>query len=1442
MYLISKYLKRYSESRITPYFKILFKYIKIDKPKLAVLVLLISSFYGNAQKFEWVNFFQGQNIQAPVNLSVDASGNQYASFYFKNEIKFKSITVNGSSNQSGLVLKQDTEGKVLWYKVTEGINQDLYTLGSKFNSKGNLIVLVTAAGPSILVGTDTVKRNGSGTNFAFYLLEFNDTGKLINGNHLLDGVFYGFNIGRTLTSDNNDNLYIANPWTGQVTVYDSTGTVNVGSSSTGARNIVFKFSRSGKKLEWTSTLPFSNILVYSIKVDIHENVYAATYWTTSTSVSFKGSSISNPQTATGAVFVWDNKGNDKSYFFIKASDNNSVVYDLAVYDSNSVFISGAYQGDSALFDNKWEKNNKLGGYLFFARYDINGKLKWVNVEDTSYTTNIYPNKNFCGMTNYKDAFFYVSYYIPYQYSETVIFDGQKYEAKPKGYGLNLKVDDKGNILWGYRALYPFSSMGTDANDNLYFQGRWDGDTIKFNNIKAYPNGTDGFLGKTTDYSITRGNVYAGPYCAGDTIKVPFTKNGDFDTSNFFIAELSDEFGVFDGRERELGRVKSTKASTVIGKLPLFKTASSGNYRIRIISTNPIVQSYYKFDKLRLLIYSRDKADPGPTDTICYGDSIKISTYGGTKWKWSPTYNMNNANVRQPIVWPLKDTTYKIIIADSSGCGEADTAFKRIVLRNPLKLRLAFYDTTVCDTSFFRLPINFSGGDASNYQWKAFDISSTNTWTAITSGSSKPNDTLIFKPRISLTVSQKVGVVLSDNCTNKSDTAYLAIQLLKPSSLLKKFKDTLVCAGTKILRLPKAVYPSKNYQWQWRDMTNKKVLSDTDTLNYTPSSSSQIRLILTNGCTSDTNFFIVYVNPPLKGEILSNKIALKDITLCYGQSLNLSSSSNGGLGYGYVKEWYFDNKKVSNKDTITINTSSLYPTTGGTKIIRFVLQDNCTLKADTFSRNITVLESPIANFNYGTTCNRTPIDFTFTGKKAGSTTFFNWDFEGEGSSTNENPSPLLRISGNRNVSLTLTSSNGCKDKITKVVEVKVQSKASFITTGTCDNDSIIFTNQSNDATGYIWYFGDGTMSNSPFVKHLYPKVMSSKTYTVKLVADVAKGCSDSITKTISILESPRAIFKTDANCSRNVSNFTFTGSQPSLPVSTSMAWNFNNESKSTLVNPSLQFLIPGTKLITLLLTSSNGCSDSVKQTISIKPKSIAEFATKGFCEKDSIEFENESKDATDYTWKLGDGNFSNAKSPKYLYSIIGESTTYNVTLIAKADKGCSDSITKAVTVNANPISSFSHTKTGSKLELKATQPNNKNYNWKFGTLDSISSPNSNCTFTLTNSNQNKVCLVVTNLAGCISQTCKDVTLGVSILNSPTNYRLFPNPNTGNFTMDIQAKYGELSMEIINQLGQLIYQSELEDGRNQVDLNLANGMYLIRITNGSQVFNQRLVVSH
>lgn len=51
--------------------------------------------------------------------------------------------------------------------------------------------------------------------------------------------------------------------------------------------------------------------------------------------------------------------------------------------------------------------------------------------------------------------------------------------------------------------------------------------------------------------------------------------------------------------------------------------------------------------------------------------------------------MNDSNVRQPWAWPIRDTLYKIIIADSSGCGAPDTAYKQIFIRKPLKLTLAF---------------------------------------------------------------------------------------------------------------------------------------------------------------------------------------------------------------------------------------------------------------------------------------------------------------------------------------------------------------------------------------------------------------------------------------------------------------------------------------------------------------------------------------------------------------------------------------------------------------------------------------------------------------------------------------------------------------------------------------------------------------------------------
>jgi hypothetical protein len=268
---------------------------------------------------------------------------------------------------------------------------------------------------------------------------------------------------------------------------------------------------------------------------------------------------------------------------------------------------------------------------------------------------------------------------------------------------------------------------------------------------------------------------------------------------------------------------------------------------------------------------------------------------------------------------------------------------------------------------------------------------------------------------------------------------------------------------------------------------------------------------------------------------------------------------------------------------------------------------------------------------------------------------------------------------------------------------------------------------------------------------------------------------------------------------------------------------------------------GDKKIILTVSANNGCSDTLKNILNIKPQSKADFIVEDVCENDSAAFINTSQDASNFNWKFGDGNTSKTKSPQHLYRLSNQTITFNVTLVAFVENGCADSITKAVTVNTNPNSDFSYTKTGSKLELTAAQTNNSKYRWKFGSSDSVITNTTKYTQTLSKPEQNMVCLKVTNIAGCESQTCKDVTLSILGINAPQGFKLYPNPNSGQFTLEIPNNNSTFYLEIFNQIGKSVYKNEFDKASHIFDLNLANGVYLLKFTIGGQTLNQIMVVS-
>jgi PKD repeat protein len=629
----------------------------------------------------------------------------------------------------------------------------------------------------------------------------------------------------------------------------------------------------------------------------------------------------------------------------------------------------------------------------------------------------------------------------------------------------------------------------------------------------------------------------------------------------------------------------------------------------------------------------------------------------------PQLNMNDSTLRQPLVWPKISTTYKIIIADSSGCGKADTAFKEISVRKPLKISLAYSDTMICNNSKLQIPVKFSGGDSTNYHWQLFIKADT------LSGKWKTEDTIHLVPFIDSTGFQKLTFVLNDGCTNKADTAYLTIGQRKPITITTNYRDTNLCTGNVLnYRATAKGGVPKQYRYQWSDLLTNSIISAADTLKILTKKSLKIQLIVNDGCEAlgDTAEFDINVKSPLKA--ITN---LRDTTICEGKSLNYTAKATGGNSKSYKFYWVLNDKQID-----TINYLQL--TLNNTSSLLLITKDNC----------------------------------------------------------------------------------------------------------------------------------------SP---------------------------SDTTKKTITVNPSPKAEFTWDLACSRTITKFEFTGTKPSSPISTQFHWNFNNESTSTLENPSYKFTSTGISTTTLILASDNGCSDTVKKTIEIKPQASADFTTADGCETDSASFKNLSQDATSYLWKFGDGQKSTKTNPKHKYQ-IASTTTYNVTLVAQVTNGCADSISKALTINQNPSSDFSYTYNGNKVDLKIAKGGNS-YQWKFGTTDSLKTTATTYTHTIISSDQYTVCLTTTDVSGCSSQTCKNISAGVLTL-SEKRCNIYPNPNNGMFTIEIENPETDVSIEVFDAMGNRINTIEISKTKSlyNVCLTVSKGVYLVRVKNGESFINQKVLVNN
>lgn len=599
--------------------------------------------------------------------------------------------------------------------------------------------------------------------------------------------------------------------------------------------------------------------------------------------------------------------------------------------------------------------------------------------------------------------------------------------------------------------------------------------------------------------------------------------------------------------------------------------------------------------------------------------------------------------------------------------------------------------------------------------------------------------------------------------------------------------------------------------------------------------------VTNGC--DTTFSRhIYIAPRPKANFSNSSVCAGSGT----QFFDGTYVQKGGLFY----EWQFGTASATSTLANPIYT---YPSFGTYNVKLIVTTDKG--YKDSITKTINVKQIPAANFSFENACEGTQVKLTDNSTLPAGTRTFIWDFgDGSATGTGATTARLYATPGSYLVKLTVDV-DGCSDQITKYVTQMPRVTPNFNFAGlVCDNKEVTFTNTTPDpvfgSAAYTWVLGDNSTQTGKDIKHAYNVF---KTYNVTLIGRTDLGCTDSISKTITLLEAPIAQFNINGNaCNGNVLTFTNSSTSPSGTTTVS-AWDFGDVNTSSTQSPTHTYASPGTKTVVLEVLSTNGCRGTKDTTITINLNPVADFVvnTNEICLGNEITYTNNSNisDNTSltYSWDLGDAITSTATNTTAKYTNAG---TKNARLIVSSVNGCNDTAMQAVIVNPNPTANIlvaSQMGRNGKFDF-STNATVAKYLWLLG--DGARDSVKNTTHQYSIDGNYSIILYVISDKGCIGKDSINLSVNrlavdESILAS--QLKLYPNPGTGKATIDftgIEATDVK-SVTVLNNLGQQVAVIDLAAIQNNtLEVNItemAAGIYFINVetTQGKTGFKYNLV---
>jgi gliding motility-associated-like protein len=718
--------------------------------------------------------------------------------------------------------------------------------------------------------------------------------------------------------------------------------------------------------------------------------------------------------------------------------------------------------------------------------------------------------------------------------------------------------------------------------------------------------------------------------------------------------------------------------------------------------------------------------------------------GGHVWHWDFGTGLpgDTSNLREPsFVYDTMGTYFVNMFAVDTVTGCTDEFFAAV--RIALVDAQGSVDTLAGCAS---LPVNFTGSTVHGTRWVwSFDDGNVS--------SSLVTSHVYQNPRV-----YNAQLIVWNPLGCRADTiipltAYGTVPSFgTPGQQIGCAPHTVTFSNTS-----RTIAPVQRWFWDFGDGNTSTQRDPIHT--YTQAGFYTVKLVAEDslGCADSlTQQQFIYVSDPQAAFTVDEPIN------CLNNNLTFLNQSTGQTDLTHF--WDFDDRTTSTQT----NVSRPY-TFNGTFQVRLVVTDSVGCK-DTALQQVIIADPDIDLLADTTFASCPPLLVNFTGQ-ANSPHNFNqwtWDF-GDGNGSNvQNPSHLYTIPGIYDVSVIATNTAGCPDTVVLDSLITVLGPFgtfSFTPNQGCPGTQVTVTVQDSSTVSSVADMGDGTLINgAPRLLNFNHTYNQSGVYYPLVILDDGNGCRVPIrsTDSVEIYPLPQVDFSANQTALCDTGTVRFSDLSVSSVPLTNWSWDFGDGNTSTQQNPSHFYAQPGSYTVRLVVTTADGCVDSLEKANFIISRELPQVAMglsdTASCQPLDLSVQDLSPPTnnpiTGWNWDFGFGG-ATASTPNasFSYPAAGQ---FTLTLTLTDRFGCQNSRDTSVTVWPLPGVDFAVLPDSFGCAPVSLQFNDRvrtgqNWLWDFG--DGNGSRQQDPFHTYQQDGQYDVKLVVTDFRGCTDSLTK-----------------------------------------------------------------------------------------